>query len=219
MTPSLGQAAHVHRRDAGRICWEQGERRAWNTAAHHCCMREKKPELLSLPILSGRHFISQARDAWLIKCQISWGTIIQKSAVFVCTGEGQVILWDIIKEQKVILLTEPGRKKINKKSLWTVSWKCTALQSSGGKKLPKQAFHNERAATNESGSWFCESRLLIMHLSSLNFKYGAAEYLRIHPPYSATVLLGTAACPLDFLCVCHLAAGGERSCPIKKGII
>lgn len=32
-----------------------------------------------------------------------------KGALFVCTGEGQTILWEALKEPEVILLTEADR--------------------------------------------------------------------------------------------------------------
>lgn len=46
---------------------------------------------------------------WLIKCQFSGRAIRAKRALFVCTGEGQAILWEALKEPEVILLTETDK--------------------------------------------------------------------------------------------------------------
>lgn len=62
---------------------------------------EKKKEAWAL-LLAGS-------PGWLLKCQISWSTISPKAAVFVCTEAGQAIHREIIKEQKVILLTESDK--------------------------------------------------------------------------------------------------------------
>lgn len=92
---------------------------------------------------------------WHIKCQISWRAIRpKKSALFVCTQEGQAILRERLQRSQRWFCWLNHIKQITA-VLWIESDEMahsTAVRQLP--RLPEQTFHNERAATNSTRADF-----------------------------------------------------------------